>query len=81
MNISHWIPSKGRKMGKLATKPYLAASLNILVASRQVGKSKQDFTNDEIAEILLAMAENDSVAANGGAGQSQRWLHEPKEIS
>jgi hypothetical protein len=56
-------------MGKLATRPYLAASLNTMVASRQVGKSKQDFTNDEIVEILLAMAENDSVAANKEVGQ------------
>jgi hypothetical protein len=81
MKISHWIPSKGRKMGKLATKPYLAASLNILVASRQAGKSKQDFTNDEIAEILLAMAENDSIAVKGESGQGQHWFHEPKGIS
>lgn len=68
-------------MGKLATKPYLAASLNIMVASRQVGKSKQDFTNDEIVEILLAMAENDSIAANREGGQKQHWQHDPRGIS
>lgn len=68
-------------MGKLATKPHLAASLNILVASRQGEKSKSDFTNDEIAEILLAMAENDSAPAKGELGRNQRWLHEPKGAS
>jgi hypothetical protein len=68
-------------MGKLATNPYLAASLNIMVASRQVGKSKQDFTNDEIVEILLAMAENDSVAANKEVGQRHLWPHDPRGFS
>jgi hypothetical protein len=81
MSNSHSLSLKGNQVGKLATKPYLAASLNILVASRQVGKAKQDFTDDEIVEILLAMAENDSNVVNKEFDRTQCWRHEPKEIS
>lgn len=68
-------------MGKLATKPYLAASLNIMVASRQGGKSKPDFTDEEIAEILMAMAENDSAAGRNEHGRNQYWQQQTREIS
>jgi hypothetical protein len=64
-------------MGKLATKPHLAATLNIMVASRQVEKSTQDFSNEEIVEILLAMAENDSVTDRG---HKQRWQRDSRTI-
>ncbi|MBI1295397.1 hypothetical protein GC175_10630 [bacterium] len=51
-------------MASLATKPYLAASLNIMVAARAQETPHAAFTEDEIIEILLAMAENDSMYNN-----------------
>jgi hypothetical protein len=48
------------KMAELATKAYLIASLNVMVAARQHERPEQAFTDDEIAEILLAMAENNA---------------------
>ncbi|MCB0114892.1 MAG: hypothetical protein KDD84_12415 [Caldilineaceae bacterium] len=51
-------------MAYLATKPYLAASLNIMVAARAQETPQAAFTEDEIVEILLAMAENDSLTNN-----------------
>ncbi|MBX2999761.1 MAG: hypothetical protein KF893_14675 [Caldilineaceae bacterium] len=65
-------------MGKLATKPHLAASLNIMVASRQVKKSARNFSNEEIVEILLAMAENDSVTERG---HKQHWQQDRRAIN
>lgn len=62
-------------MAKLATKSYLVASLNVMVAARQATKPAQAFTNHEIVEILMAMAENEAFAMNTRASRSHYWQY------
>ena len=45
-------------MAVLATKAYLVASLNVMVASRQHQRPEHAFTDEEIVEILFAMADH-----------------------
>jgi hypothetical protein len=65
-------------MATLATKPYLVASLNIMVAARQHDNPKEAFSNDEIAEILLMMASNYANVLRPPI-EASRWQHKPTE--
>ncbi len=62
-------------MATLATKSYLVASLNVMVAARQATNPTQAFTEDEIVEILMAMAENEAFAINTRASRSHYWQY------
>lgn len=62
-------------MAKLAAKAYLIASLNVMVAARQHSNPDQAFTNDEIVEILMTMAENEAFAINTRASRSHYWQY------
>lgn len=66
-------------MATLATKAYLVASLNIMVAARQHNNPKEAFTDDEIVEILLMMAANAANALRRTAGLTAGH-HEPTEL-
>lgn len=69
-------------MAFLATKPYLAASLNIMVAARAQETPQAAFSDEEIIEILLAMAENDSMFNNRNRIEDNlRLTHEPNHMS
>ncbi len=69
-------------MAHLATKPYLAASLNIMIAARAQETPQSAFTSDEIIEILLAMAENHLLyTSRNRIDDHLRWRHEPHQVS
>ena len=67
-------------MAHLATKPYLVASLNVMVAARQHSRPDQAFSNDEIVGILMAMAENEAIAAHRQSDRTKTWHHGPTKL-
>ncbi len=66
-------------MARLATKPHLVASLNVMLAARQK-RGEQSFTQDEIIEILSAMAETDAMASNPPTTQQVHWQTAPSRV-
>ena len=66
-------------MARLATKPHLVASLNVMLAVRQK-RGEQSFTQDEIVEILCAMAETDALASSPPAIQQVYWQTAPSRV-
>ena len=67
---------KGRTMAQLATKPHLIASLNVMLAARQT-RGEVAFTQDEIIEILCAMAETHAMTTNPPTPQQVHWQTAP----
>lgn len=63
-------------MARLATKPHLIASLNGMLASRQK-RGEETFTQEEIIEILSAMAETDALASSPPTAQQVHWQQPP----
>lgn len=70
---------KGKIMAKLATKPHLIASLNVMLATRQK-RGEETFTQDEIIEILSAMAESDAISSGPPSPQNVHWQTAPSRI-
>jgi len=66
-------------MAHLATKPHLIASLNVMLATRQK-QGEETFTQDEIIEILSAMAETDAVASESPSPRQVHWQAAPSRI-
>jgi len=66
-------------MARLATKPHLIASLNVMLAAKK-NKDKKTFTHDEIIEILSAMAETDAIASSPPSYQQVYWQAAPNHI-
>ena len=66
-------------MAQLATKPHLIASLNVMLAARQK-RGEVTFTQDEIIEILCAMAETDAMASNPPPIQQVHWQIAPSRV-
>lgn len=66
-------------MARLATKPHLVASLNIMLATRQK-QGEADFTQDEIIEILSAMAETDAIASEPPTIRQVHWQAAPSRM-
>jgi len=66
-------------MAQLATKPHLVASLNVMLATRQK-QGEETFTQEEIVEILSAMAETDAMASNPPATQQVHWQTAPSRV-
>lgn len=63
-------------MATLASKQHLVASLNVMLAAKRDG-NKPPFTQDEIIEILSAMAETDAMASNPQLNESVHWQNGP----
>jgi len=66
-------------MARLATKPHLIASLNVMLATRQQ-RDGEKFTQEEILEILCAMAETDALASNPPMHQQIHWQTSPSRV-
>ena len=66
-------------MARLATKPHLIASLNVMVATRQK-RGEEPFTQDEIVEILSAMAETDAIASEPPISRQTHWQAAPSRM-
>lgn len=66
-------------MAHLSTKPHLVASLNVMLAARK-NKGEETFTQDEIIEILSAMAETEELASNPPKNQSAHWQTGPARM-
>ncbi|MBX3054031.1 MAG: hypothetical protein KF753_21315 [Caldilineaceae bacterium] len=66
-------------MARLATKPHLIASLNVMLATRQK-RGEETFTQEEIIEILSAMAESDAMASSPPSPQQVHWQTAPSRI-
>ncbi|RME58984.1 MAG: hypothetical protein D6790_11210 [Caldilineae bacterium] len=64
-------------MAKLATKPHLVASLNVMLAARE---GDEALTQEEIVEILSAMAETDAMASNPQPQQRVHWQQAPRRV-
>ena len=66
-------------MAQLATKPQLVASLNMmLTAQKQQGDAR--FTEEEIIEILSAMAETHAMSSNPPQTQPMHWHTTPARV-
>ncbi|MCL4835225.1 MAG: hypothetical protein KJZ86_22495 [Caldilineaceae bacterium] len=63
-------------MARLATKPHLIASLNVMLAARQK-RGEETFTQEEIIEILSAMAETDALSSSPPTTQQIHWQQPP----
>ncbi|MBI3959023.1 MAG: hypothetical protein HY328_09455 [Chloroflexi bacterium] len=66
-------------MAQLATKPHLIASLNVMLAARQK-RGEVAFTQEEIIEILCAMAETDAMSSNPPTTQQVHWQIAPSRV-
>lgn len=66
-------------MARLATKPHLIASLNVMLATRQ-RRDGETFTQDEIIEILSAMAETDAISTETSSHRQVHWQTAPSRI-
>ena len=64
-------------MAKLGTKPHLVASLNVMLASRDEDEA---LTQDEIIEILSAMAETDAMSSTAQVQRSVHWQQAPRRV-
>jgi len=73
---SETVYPKGTAMAHLSTKPHLVASLNVMLAARQ-NKGEEIFTQDEIIEILSAMAETEALTSNPPKNQPAHWQTGP----
>ena len=66
-------------MARLGTKPHLIASFNVMLATRHK-QGEKIFTQDEIIEILSAMAEMDALVSAPPTTQSVYWQTAPSRI-
>ncbi len=66
-------------MAQLATKPHLVASLNMMLTVQQK-QGHETFTQDEIIEILSAMAETHDMASNPPKAQQVHWQTAPARV-
>lgn len=71
---------KGCPMARLATKPHLVASLNVMLASRKNREEGLILSQKEIIEILSAMAENDALTTNPHINTPIHWQPEPTKL-
>lgn len=63
-------------MARLAAKPHLVASLNIMLVTREK-RGGEKFTQEEVIEILSAMAETDAMTTNPPTAQPVHWQNAP----
>ncbi len=66
-------------MAQLATKPHLIASLNMMLTAQQK-QGHETFTQDEIIEILSAMAETHDMTSNPPKAQQVHWQTPPARV-
>lgn len=66
-------------MAKLGSKPFLVASLNVMLAARNKN-NKDALSEDEIVEILSAMAETEAMASGAHIAEEVHWQNGPRTI-
>jgi hypothetical protein len=64
-------------MASLSTTPLIIASLNAMLASRNRGQSLQNINDEEVADLIQALAESDSPHAQPKTPHPGWWNWSP----
>jgi hypothetical protein len=66
-------------MATVASRLYIVAAFNIMIAARIGEKTHPPFSREEILDILTAMAEADDVVSNPPVESRNRWQWAPAD--